>query len=87
MRKTKPKYFWDLPNCECPKIDNRERIGCDVGFIFNMSCPVHKPELEKPKIPYWFWTLVGISYMIFMGFAVMIGWALLQVAKMLELLY
>lgn len=33
-------YWWKLPQCTCPKLDNRERLG--TGYqIVTLSCPYH----------------------------------------------
>jgi hypothetical protein len=32
--------FWDFPLCECPKLDNLERLGTAYK-IYNETCPIH----------------------------------------------
>jgi hypothetical protein len=35
-------HFWfNVPHCTCPKIDNRERMGVDCGRIISSNCPIH----------------------------------------------
>lgn len=33
-------HFWDLPGCECPVLDNKDRLGTNT-FVKNSSCPLH----------------------------------------------
>lgn len=32
--------FWELPQCECPKMDNEERYGTDYTVVTS-DCPLH----------------------------------------------
>ena len=32
-------YWYEIPHCQCPKLDNRDRLG--YGQIINGSCPIH----------------------------------------------
>ncbi len=32
--------FWDVPHCDCPSIDNRERWG-RAESIISADCPIH----------------------------------------------
>ena len=32
--------FWELPRCECSKLDNKERYGTPYQII-NRDCPLH----------------------------------------------
>lgn len=38
--KTKHTYWYRLPGCNCPKIDNKENFGVNRRII-NLSCPFH----------------------------------------------
>lgn len=33
-------WWFQLPHCSCPKIDNRERVGTDY-IVVDMNCPLH----------------------------------------------
>lgn len=39
-RDAKFHRFWELPNCQCPKLDNEERYGTDY-YITSSNCPIH----------------------------------------------
>jgi hypothetical protein len=39
-RDAKFHYWFEVPKCECPKMDNRERYGTDY-MITSSSCPIH----------------------------------------------
>ncbi len=32
--------FWELPHCNCAKIDNEERYGTGI-YIYSKNCPIH----------------------------------------------
>lgn len=36
--------FWEMPKCNCPHMDNQERFGCGVGYIYRGDCPIHGAE-------------------------------------------
>ena len=41
-------YFWNLPHCVCPKMDNEDNVGS--GFvIYNLSCPLHKHHMNDDE--------------------------------------
>lgn len=46
FEKDEDNHQWWLsdPNCQCPKMDNKERIGHHVGYIHTSNCPVHGIE-------------------------------------------
>lgn len=33
-------YWYQLPQCTCPKMDNRERVGTGYAIV-TLSCPYH----------------------------------------------
>lgn len=33
-------YWWRIPHCTCPEMDNRERVGTGM-FIIDGDCPIH----------------------------------------------
>jgi hypothetical protein len=33
-------YWYRIPHCKCPKMDNRERVGTGMN-IFSADCPIH----------------------------------------------
>ena len=39
------QYWFYIPHCNCPKMDNRELFGVDRR-IYNCSCPIHKDLCE-----------------------------------------
>ncbi len=42
-------YWFRMPGCTCPIMDNQERLGTPYGII-TVSCPYHGSEEEsKPK--------------------------------------
>ena len=38
------RYWFMIPKCDCPKIDNRERLGTG-HFIISDNCPIHGNKL------------------------------------------
>lgn len=48
--------FWDIPHCQCPKMDNNDNYPHGV-YVYNLSCPVHGrvtqfiQETEKKEEP------------------------------------
>lgn len=38
-------YWWKVPKCRCPKMDNAERYGTPYGII-SATCPVHGCETK-----------------------------------------
>lgn len=40
------RYWFEVDGCECPKMDNRYRIGSGY-FIYNMQCPYHGAMLKQ----------------------------------------
>ena len=39
------RYQFDLPNCQCPSMDNHDRIGTKYR-IFNQSCVYHGQQKD-----------------------------------------
>jgi hypothetical protein len=40
MDKNYHKYWFEVPGCTCPKLDNHDMIGSSRA-VFNMTCPFH----------------------------------------------
>lgn len=41
FRKNKNRHYWyNVPKCDCPKLDNQERLGTPFRII-NQSCIIH----------------------------------------------
>jgi len=34
------RYWWTLPKCTCPKMDNEDRFGTDY-HVYSSDCPIH----------------------------------------------
>jgi hypothetical protein len=33
-------YWWTVPKCKCPKMDNQDSYGTDYGIVSG-ACPIH----------------------------------------------
>ena len=43
-------YWYDLPHCTCPKMDNRERYGIEGQRIISEDCPIHAKKAAKRRL-------------------------------------
>ena len=46
----KHSWWFQVPHCQCPKIDNWERVGTGQRII-NGDCPVHGFEEDVSRLP------------------------------------
>ena len=46
----KHSWWFQVPHCQCPKLDNWERVGTGQRII-NGDCPVHGFEEETSRLP------------------------------------
>lgn len=51
-------YWYEVPKCQCPKIDNAERRGTNYQIV-NMDCPVHGGEVQEQSDG-WFKKMFGM---------------------------
>lgn len=43
-------YWFDIPGCSCPKMDNRDRIGTEHRIMID-TCPIHGGFIQDKESP------------------------------------
>ena len=43
-------YWFDIPGCSCPKMDNRDRIGTEYRIMID-TCPIHGGFIQDEESP------------------------------------